>query len=157
MRKIHRRKTDGICFFFLLFGSFLANWRSRKAEIQALSGPNEFTEFYARLKKIDQYYTNNQSEEVRENFSTFHRWSNQVKDETNLFQTAIPMSIEYEQMMKQLQETEDGEPIGNLSIHRIEQCFYDRCFVSSSGQFHRRRRLRTIHRSTSMSSCLFEC
>jgi hypothetical protein len=26
---------------------------------------------------------------------------------------AVPMSMEYEQFMRQLQETEDGEPLGN--------------------------------------------
>ncbi|CAF3377165.1 unnamed protein product [Rotaria socialis] len=66
---------------------------SRKEEIQALSGPNEFTEFYLRLKNIRQYYPKNSSEEI-----------------------AIPMSMEYEQFMRQLQETEDGEPLALASF-----------------------------------------
>jgi len=45
--------------FFLSFCN-----RSRKEEIQALSGPNEFPEFYSRLKNIRQYYPKNPSEEV---------------------------------------------------------------------------------------------
>ena len=28
---------------------------------------------------------------------------------------AVPMSVEYEQFMRQLQETEDGEPLGKIS------------------------------------------
>lgn len=43
--------------------------RSRKEEIQALSGPNEFPEFYSRLKNIRQYYPRNPSEEVRSKHS----------------------------------------------------------------------------------------
>jgi hypothetical protein len=42
----------------------LSSNRSRKKEIETLSGPNEFTEFYLRLKNIRQYYPKNPSEEV---------------------------------------------------------------------------------------------
>ncbi|CAF0904266.1 unnamed protein product [Adineta ricciae] len=65
---------------------------SRKKEIEALSGPNEFTEFYTRLKNIRQYYP-------------------KASDEI-----AVPMSIEYEEFMRQLQETEDGEPLALASF-----------------------------------------
>jgi len=33
-----------------------------------------------------------------------------------IFQIAVPMSVEYEQFMRQLQETEDGEPLGKRKI-----------------------------------------
>jgi hypothetical protein len=33
--------------------------RARKKEIQALSGPNEFTEFYTRFKSIVQHHKKN--------------------------------------------------------------------------------------------------
>lgn len=49
---------------FSLFYVLRRFYRSRKEEIQALSGPNEFTEFYLRLKNIRQYYPKNSSEEV---------------------------------------------------------------------------------------------
>ena len=45
--------------------SLFVHQRSRREEIQTLSGPNEFTEFYKRLKNIRQYHSNNPSEEVR--------------------------------------------------------------------------------------------
>jgi hypothetical protein len=35
-----------------------------------------------------------------------------------VFQIAVPMSMEYEQFMRQLQETEDGEPLGMKIIKR---------------------------------------
>ena len=50
------------------FSRRFRSFSSRKEEIQALSGPNEFTEFYSRLKNIRQYYTKNPSEEVRRKF-----------------------------------------------------------------------------------------
>lgn len=42
----------------------------RKAEIAALSGPNEFNEFYARLKQIKQFYKSHPAE-----VSVPSRWS----------------------------------------------------------------------------------
>ena len=36
-------------------------------------------------------------------------------------QIAVPMSMEYEQLMRQLQETEDGEPLGKLVRSLINQ------------------------------------
>jgi hypothetical protein len=88
-------------------------FRSRKEEIQALSGPNEFPEFYSRLKNIRQYYPKNPSEEVCSNNSI------SFLNYLSLFKIAVPMSIEYEQFMRQLQETEDGEPLGIILIEKI--------------------------------------
>ena len=46
------------------------------------------------------------------------------------------MSVEYEQFMRQLQETEDGEPLGNPPI--IENLFPDEIFLFHSiGKFYR--------------------
>ncbi|XP_067615818.1 splicing factor 3A subunit 3 [Eurosta solidaginis] len=48
----------------------------RKSEIQALSGPNEFNEFYARLKQIKDFYKKHPSE------------------------ISIPLSVEFEELTK---------------------------------------------------------
>jgi len=91
----------------------LSSNRSRKKEIETLSGPNEFTEFYLRLKNIRQYYPKNPSEEVS------YKYLIRFFLILFIFKIAVPMSMEYEQFMRQLQETEDGEPLGN-KINRIK-------------------------------------
>lgn len=52
----------------------------RKSEIQALSGPNEFTEFYSRLKSIKEFHKKHPDE------------------------VSIPLSTEFEQMAKTYQQ-----------------------------------------------------
>lgn len=50
------------CIYFICVGSFLilvkclSCSRMRKEEISALSGPNEFAEFYSRLRVIKDYH-----------------------------------------------------------------------------------------------------
>lgn len=48
----------------------------RKNEVQALSGPNEFSEFYARLKQIKEFYKKHQNE------------------------ISVPLSVEFEELTK---------------------------------------------------------
>ncbi|XP_011182504.1 splicing factor 3A subunit 3 [Zeugodacus cucurbitae] len=55
----------------------------RKAEIQALSGPNEFNEFYARLKQIKEFYKKHPSE------------------------ISIPLSVEFEELTKEYNNLEE--------------------------------------------------
>lgn len=55
----------------------------RKAEIQALSGPNEFNEFYARLKQIKEFYKKHPSE------------------------ISIPLSVEFEELTKAYNNLEE--------------------------------------------------
>ncbi|XP_011209160.2 splicing factor 3A subunit 3 [Bactrocera dorsalis] len=55
----------------------------RKAEIQALSGPNEFNEFYARLKQIKEFYKKHPAE------------------------ISIPLSVEFEELTKAYNNLED--------------------------------------------------
>lgn len=55
----------------------------RKAEIQALSGPNEFNEFYARLKQIKEFYKKHPSE------------------------ISIPLSVEFEELTKTYNNLEE--------------------------------------------------
>jgi len=60
---------------------------ARKKEIQSLSGPNEFSEFYSRLKAIIQYHK---------------KPVNGVENPVN-----VPMSIEFENMLKSIQDADD--------------------------------------------------
>ncbi|CAD6991069.1 splicing factor 3A subunit 3 [Ceratitis capitata] len=55
----------------------------RKAEIQALSGPNEFNEFYARLKQIKEFYKKHPSE------------------------ISVPLSVEFEELTKAYNNVEE--------------------------------------------------
>uniref|UniRef100_A0A1B0GDF2 Matrin-type domain-containing protein n=1 Tax=Glossina morsitans morsitans TaxID=37546 RepID=A0A1B0GDF2_GLOMM len=55
----------------------------RKAEIQALSGPNEFNEFYNRLKQIKEFYKRHPSE------------------------VSIPLSVEFDDLVKAYNNTEE--------------------------------------------------
>ena len=58
---------------FVVWNEFLiGEFRSRKEEIQALSGPNEFPEFYSRLKNLRQFYPKNPAEEVYSNDDIRH-------------------------------------------------------------------------------------
>ena len=72
---------------------------SRKAEIQALSGPNEFTEFYERLKQIKEFYKKHPNE------------------------ISVPLSVEFENLATQedlnsLVEFTDEEGMGKfLDLH----------------------------------------
>lgn len=83
---------------------------SRKAEIQALSGPNEFTEFYERMKQIKEFYK---------------RHPNEV---------SVPLSVEFEQLanndeLNALVEFSDEEGMGKfLDLH---EC-YDK-FINIKG------------------------
>lgn len=61
--------------------------RSRKKEIQSLSGPNDYNEFSNRLKSIVQYHK-----------------------KTPLNETAIisvPISVEYDNLVKMIQSNDD--------------------------------------------------
>jgi len=58
----------------------------RREEVQALSGPNEIQEFYRRLKQI----------------RDFHR--------THPDEISIPMSVEFDELNKMKENTEDHEP-----------------------------------------------
>lgn len=83
---------------------------SRKAEIQALSGPNEFTEFYDRLKQIKEFYKKHPNE------------------------ISIPLSVEFEELanadeLNSLVEFTDEEGMGKfLDLH---EC-YDK-FINIKG------------------------
>ncbi|GAB0088798.1 Splicing factor 3A subunit 3 [Sergentomyia squamirostris] len=78
----------------------------RKAEVQALSGPNEFSEFYARLKQIKEFYKKHPNE------------------------ISVPLSVEFEELTKSygnqddmntLVEFTDEEGFGKyLDLH---ECF----------------------------------
>ena len=78
----------------------------RKNEVQALSGPNEFTEFYSRLKSIKEFY---------------RRHPNEI---------SVPMSVEFEELAKMrenpteefanLVEFTDEEGYGKyLDLHEV--------------------------------------
>lgn len=60
----------------------------RKEEVQALSGPNEFSEFYARLKSIKEFY---------------RRHPNEI---------SVPMSVEFEELAKMRENP--SEELSNL-------------------------------------------
>lgn len=83
---------------------------SRKAEIQALSGPNEFTEFYDRLKQIKEFYKKHPNE------------------------ISVPLSVEFEELanadeLNSLVEFTDEEGMGKfLDLH---EC-YDK-FINIKG------------------------
>lgn len=83
---------------------------SRKAEIQALSGPNEFTEFYERLKQIKEFYKKHPNE------------------------ISVPLSVEFEELvatdeLNTLVEFTDEEGMGKfLDLH---EC-YDK-FINIKG------------------------
>lgn len=83
---------------------------SRKAEIQALSGPNEFTEFYERLKGIKEFYKKHPNE------------------------ISVPLSVEFEELaahdeLNSLVEFTDEEGMGKfLDLH---EC-YDK-FINIKG------------------------
>uniref|UniRef100_A0A1L8DH11 Putative splicing factor 3a subunit 3 n=1 Tax=Nyssomyia neivai TaxID=330878 RepID=A0A1L8DH11_9DIPT len=78
----------------------------RKSEVQALSGPNEFSEFYARLKQIKEFYKKHPNE------------------------ISVPLSVEFEELtksygnqdeMNSLVEFTDEEGFGKyLDLH---ECF----------------------------------
>lgn len=78
----------------------------RKTEVQALSGPNEFSEFYARLKQIKEFYKKHPNE------------------------ISVPLSVEFEELtksygnqdeMSSLVEFTDEEGFGKyLDLH---ECF----------------------------------
>lgn len=55
----------------------------RKAEVQALSGPNEFNEFYARLKQIKEFYKKHPNE------------------------ISVPLSIEFDELTKSYSNNDD--------------------------------------------------
>lgn len=55
----------------------------RKAEISALSGPNEFTEFYNRLKSIKEFHKKHPNE------------------------VSIPLSVEFEELQKAFQNPDN--------------------------------------------------
>lgn len=55
----------------------------RKMEIQALSGPNEFNEFYLRLKQIKEFYKKHPSE------------------------VSVPLSVEFDELVKAYNNTEE--------------------------------------------------
>ncbi|XP_055389692.1 splicing factor 3A subunit 3 [Condylostylus longicornis] len=55
----------------------------RKAEVQALSGPNEFSEFYSRLKQIKEFYKKHPNE------------------------ISVPLSVEFEELTKAYQNPEE--------------------------------------------------
>ncbi|XP_037730216.1 splicing factor 3A subunit 3 [Drosophila subpulchrella] len=55
----------------------------RKAEIAALSGPNEFNEFYARLKQIKQFYKSHPAE------------------------VSVPLSVEFDEMIRVYNNPDD--------------------------------------------------
>jgi hypothetical protein len=52
-----------------------------------------------------------------------------------LIKIAVPMSMEYEQFMRQLQENEDGEPLGKEILEINSKLYYYFCFISIS-KFH---------------------
>lgn len=70
---------------------------SRKKEIQSLSGPNEFTEFNARLKTIVQYHKRNFSSSV----------AAATTESTPSSSVNTPMSIEYDNLVKSIQQNDD--------------------------------------------------
>jgi splicing factor 3A subunit 3 len=48
-----------------------------------------------------------------------------------VFKIAVPMSMEYEQFMRQLQETEDGEPLGKkMNLKKIISSFVELALAS---------------------------
>ena len=68
----------------------------RKEEVALLSGPNEFVEFYNRLKQIKEFYKKHPNEVVVVLHSLFDTFSSVF-----LYQIAVPMSMEFDDFAKQ--------------------------------------------------------
>ena len=68
----------------------------RKEEVALLSGPNEFVEFYNRLKQIKEFYKKHPNEVVVVLHSSFDTFSSVF-----LYQIAVPMSMEFDDFAKQ--------------------------------------------------------
>jgi hypothetical protein len=98
----------------MITNAFGLSSRSRKKEIQSLSGPNDFTEFYTRLKNIVQYHKKNPNGEGGSvcklniyllgssgclNFFLFQRKK-----------AGVPISVELNNFMKIVQDNDD-EPL----------------------------------------------
>ena len=56
----------------------------RKEEIAALSGPNEFAEFYSRLKIIKDFHRKHPNEVIRQSEQAFARWLCQLQCEAHV-------------------------------------------------------------------------
>ncbi len=83
----------------------------RKDELNAISGPNEFAEFYNRLKHIKEFHRKHPNEvDGREVISHCHLVLNDtlLSRSENIhsacsvcqFQICVPMSVEFEELMK---------------------------------------------------------
>ena len=80
----------------------------RKEEVALLSGPNEFVEFYNRLKQIKEFYKKHPNEVIVVLHSSFDTFSSVF-----LYQIAVPMSMEFDDFAKQ-RETGADETISKL-------------------------------------------
>jgi splicing factor 3A subunit 3 len=82
----------------------------RKEEVALLSGPNEFVEFYNRLKQIKEFYKKHPNE-VCYAWMLFKCHSIQFGF---ICQIAVPMSMEFDDFAKQ---RESGADETNSKIH----------------------------------------
>lgn len=74
----------------------------RKKEVDLLSGPNEFVEFYNRLKQIKEFYKKHPNEVV-----LYMKTANELWNNHYITKIAIPMSMEFEDYAKQRENGAD--------------------------------------------------
>lgn len=70
----------------------------RKEEVSALSGPNEFQEFYNRLKQIKEFYRKHPDEVLINNLIQYIYLNFCLI--IFQFQITVPMSVEFEELAK---------------------------------------------------------
>ncbi len=76
--------------------------RMRKDELNAISGPNEFAEFYNRLKQIKEFHRKHPNEVDCRASVSLSRTTQFCLTPRVLcpFQICVPMSVEFEELMK---------------------------------------------------------